>query len=119
MTLAKRVETYFEGRNTGCIVPFDSVCALAVAAARFYCGYADIEDRAGVSLGANITDSEWAIIGPLFRLYVDREQALQLESARIMGIDSFGRASSEVEADIRMEEDELPRKAFSMIVVSV
>lgn len=59
-----------------------------------------------------ITESDWALIRPLFLLYCEREQALMLESSRVMGVDVFGRATSEVQGDITAYESDLPRKAF-------
>lgn len=59
-----------------------------------------------------VSPSDWAIIRPLFLLYCEREQALMLESSRVMGVDVFGRSSSEVLQDINTAEAELPQKAF-------
>lgn len=66
-----------------------------------------------------VTPSDWAIIRPLFLLYCEREQALMLESSRVMGVDVFGRASSEVQQDINTAEAELPQKAFIQPVFSI
>ena len=68
----------------------------------------------------DITVSEWALIRPLFLLYIERENAIQLEASRMMGFDPFGRSSSEVNNDIAQAEAELPHKIFSIpIIVSV
>ncbi len=66
-----------------------------------------------------VSPSDWAIIRPLFLLYCEREQALMLESSRVMGVDVFGRASSEVQQDINTAEAELPQKAFVQPVFSI
>lgn len=88
-----------------------------------------IEDPVGVPLPPipfdELTDdtvvspSDWAIIRPLFLLYCEREQALMLEASRVMGVDVFGRASSEVQMDINTAETELPQKAFIQPAFSI
>lgn len=59
-----------------------------------------------------VIDDEWAIIRPLFDLYVERENAIHLEASRGLGVDVFGRTVSEVNLDIMQKEAELPRLAF-------
>lgn len=66
-----------------------------------------------------LTPSDWSIIRPLFLLYCEREQALMLESSRVMGVDVFGRASSEIQMDINTAELELPKKAFIQPVFTI
>lgn len=66
-----------------------------------------------------LTAGEWAVVLPLFSLYVERENAMRLEATRASGIDPYGRSSSEVSADIRMEEENLPAKAFTFAPISV
>ncbi len=73
----------------------------------------DVPEATEVSL------SDWSIIRPLFLLYCEREQALMLEASRVMGVDVFGRASSEVQQDINTAEAELPQKAFIQPVFSI
>ncbi|MDF0506607.1 hypothetical protein POK33_38295 [Burkholderia cenocepacia] len=66
-----------------------------------------------LSLETAITDSEWAIIRPLFMLYVERENARALEASRGLGVDPYGRSVDQIEGDIRQYEvTELPRLAF-------
>lgn len=65
-----------------------------------------------ITVDTEVTASDWALIRPLFLLYCEREQALMLESSRVMGVDVFGRSSSEVQQDITTYEAELPQKAF-------
>lgn len=98
----------------------ESVTAQAVAAVSFFAGFAvlsDTEQPIGETL--NLTDSEWGWIRPLFALYVEREQALQLEATRGLGADVFGRSSSEIATDIERQEAELPRRAFLQPVFTV
>ena len=73
----------------------------------------------------NITENllldygEYAIIKPLFLLYVERETALQLEASRQLGADVFGRSSSEISADINNYELQLQKLAFNQDIISV
>lgn len=60
----------------------------------------------------DLTTGEWALIRPLFVLYVDRENAILLEASRGVGADPYGRSASEVAADIQREEEALPGKCF-------
>lgn len=102
-----------------------SVLAQAVAATRLYAGYAHLVAHEGavpepeIDGHTDVTVSEWAIIRPLFLLYVERETAVQLEATRIMGADVFGRPSGEVASEIAQVEAELPHKAFYMPIVTV
>jgi hypothetical protein len=112
-------------RPAGNLLDGPSVLAQALAAARFYAGYAEIRANAGVSPVPEITGdteishSEWALIRPLFLLYVERETALQLEASRGLGMDVFGRSSSEVASDIAQFEAELPHRAFCRPILTV
>ena len=66
----------------------------------------------------DVTVSEWAIIRPLFILYVERETALQYEASRAMGIDPVGRSSDAVAGDIeRYESETMPKLAFSRLAI--
>lgn len=118
-------------RPAGNLLDADGVLAQAVAAASFYAGYAQITSRipdplavstappAPIGGATEISESEWALIRPLFVLYVERETACQLESARGFGMDVYGRSSSEVSSDIMQTEMELPHRAFVSLVVTV
>jgi hypothetical protein len=66
-----------------------------------------------------LTPSEWAIIQPLFNAYVDHENALRLEASRGLGLDVYGRSSSELASEIKQLEMDLPRKAFYQSIASV
>ncbi len=94
--------------------------AQAIAATWFYAGYAAIASApATIDESTEISLSEWAIIRPLFLLFIEREQALQLEASRGLGIDVFGRSVAEVESDIKNAEVEMPGKAFSREIVNL
>lgn len=123
--LASRFE--LSERPAGNLLDTPTVLAQAVAAASLYAGFAEIRSRVVVSpatppaiTGATeINESEWAIIRNIFMLYVERETALQLEASRGLGMDVFGRSSSEVAADITQAEMELPHLSFCMQIITV
>ena len=125
--LLSELATVFTGseRLAGNLLDDASVLAQAVAATRQYAGYAHLVAHDGtvpepeIYGHTDVTVSEWAIIRPLFLLYVERETALQLEATRVMGADVFGRSSSEVATDIAQMEAELPHRAFYMPIVTV
>lgn len=118
-------------RPAGNLLDDATLLAQGVAAVNYYAGYADLEAHLAIPVTepptpypaitstTDISVSEWAIIRPLFLLYIEREQALQLEASRGMGIDPFGRSSSEVAGDITNLETELPHRAFSQPIRTV
>jgi len=107
-------------REAGNILGDEAVNAQALAATLFYYGYGSLVSAPEIVDGTTeISDSEWALIRPLFLLYVERETALQLEASRGLGLDVFGRSASEVAADINAMEAEMPRRAFYQPIVTV
>jgi hypothetical protein len=60
-----------------------------------------------------LTFSELALIRPLFRLYVELENATHLEASRAMGLEAYGRSVAEITSDIKEAEAEMQHKAFS------
>lgn len=120
-------------RPAGNLLDTETVLAQAVAAASFYAGYAAITSRIPapvvfpalpapapvISGDTEISESEWALIRPLFMLYVERETALQLEASRGMGMDVYGRSTGEIAGDITQAEAELPRLAFCSVIITV
>jgi len=129
MTIDELVTRYTNSeRPVGNVIDILTVEAQAIAAVSFYAGYAALNMNAAllptdpvpvIDVTSDISVSEWAIIRPLFMLYVERENALHLEASRGMGIDVFGRTTSEISSDIQMLEDKIPLLAFSQPVVSV
>jgi hypothetical protein len=122
--LAQKFAT--QERPAGNLLDDPTVLAQAVAATRFYAGYASIRSREAavdpvpdIDGTTEISDSEWALIRPLFMLYAERETALQLEASRGMGIDPFGRTASEIAADIVQVEAEMPHRAFCQPILTV
>lgn len=79
-------------------------------------------DASNVLTGAqdfDLSPSEYALIWPLFRLYVEREDAIGLESSRSLGIEQYGRSTAEVEAAIVAYEEMLPKRAFMYEVITI
>ncbi len=115
-------------RPVGVLIMPETVESQAIAAASFYLGYALIHNGDNpveptqfpdITLDTDIDPSEWAVIRPLFLLYVERETALQLEATRGLGADPYGRSSSEVAADITQYEAALPQKAFAQPFITL
>ncbi len=105
-----------EERSVAVLLDESQVEALAKSAVSFYCGYADLASCPNTSLkditgDAVLTISEWAVIKPLFLLYVERETALQTEATGMQGVTGYGRNSSEVNMEIANLEREFPQKA--------
>lgn len=113
----------------GLIIEFEQVEALIKKAVERYAGYADLTyyvelevdsgDMDVIVDDAKISESEWVIIGPLFLLYVELQNAIALEASRGLGVDVFGRATSEIQTDITALEEALPSNAFYSEVVTV
>lgn len=110
---------------SGLFIGSPEVLMCAIQATRFYAGWATMTDaiaRQGpffVTGATTVTTDEWAIIAPLFRLYVERESAVVVEASRGMGIEQVGRSYAEVAADIAQLEEVLPQKAYVEEVWSV
>lgn len=97
-------------------------------AVRFYCGWqklaaADVaadlihdpitaDNGIGAGQDFDLTPSEYAIIRPLFDLYVEHENAMMLEASRGMGVDVFGRTVDVIQQDINQRELEMQKLAF-------
>jgi len=131
MTLTQLIAEFMASRLTGGLVLAESdVIKAIVKAVRFYAGYAEIKYFIGqvtpvlptlsqIDSNVTLTPSEWAIIQPLFNAYVDHENALRLEASRGLGLDVYGRSSSELASEIKQLEMDLPRKAFYQSIASV
>lgn len=116
------------------LLPPKQVLALALAAVRKYTAYGELAvqrlqreaweeafkrdastprpQAVAIDKDLMVIPSEWAVISDLWSLYMERDQAKQMEASRGLGVDAFGRASSEIEADIRAEHEALPMRAF-------
>lgn len=125
-TLVELAERFAsQERPAGNLLDESTLLAQLLAATRFYAGFAVIRSfetptpPRELGKDTEINDSEWALIRPLFMLYVERETALQLEASRGLGIDPFGRSASEVAVEIAQIEADMPRKAFCQPIVTV
>jgi hypothetical protein len=68
----------------------------------------------------DLTDGEWALIRPLYMLYIERANAVALEASRTLGVEMYGRTVSEIQQDIDREEKEnIPRLGFSCDVETI
>lgn len=123
-SIGERVTRLVEAERPIQLLPVTQVLELALAATRFYVGFADLgawqrEAEAwlpvppAVEAGTCLDESEWALIRPLLLLYVERETAFQLEASRGLGVEVFGRSTSEIAGEIAAYEAELPKRAFS------
>ncbi|ENV00360.1 hypothetical protein [Acinetobacter variabilis] len=113
-----------EERSVAVLLDESQVEALALAAVSFYCGYSDLDSCPNTSLrditkDAVLTIAEWAVIKPLFLLYIERETALQTEATGMQGVNGYGRNSSEVNAEIAALEREFPQKASSSAAFTI
>lgn len=145
-TIKEYADDFFENeRGTANILSAEQVLTLLIAAVRFYRGFTltEIEKQILVENGCkcnflgqcdvckdvknnfNITEKllldygEYSIIKPLFLLYIERETALQLEASRQLGVDVFGRSSSEISAEITNYEQLLQKLAFNQSIISI
>lgn len=132
-TIEDRVTAFLSReRAAGVLLEPEQVIAVAVAATLFYRGYALLDEHRArldadplaepleeVDEMTPLSDSEWALIRPLFLLYLERETSLLLEASRGLGVDVFGRSSSEIAGDITTEQAELPHRAFLSPIVSM
>lgn len=128
MLLSELVTGYMDNAPVGMLLDRPFVERCLKKAVRYYCGYAkltagdlapdqihdtiDATNGIGGAQDFEINPSEYAIIRPLFELYVEHENAMQLEASRGLGVDVFGRPVSEIQQDINQREQDLPKAAF-------
>ena len=135
MKLSDIVAAYVSNQPAGIVLDDSAISRLLKKAVRFYCGYATIRS---VTLADGVTHtpidatnsisggqdfdlspSEYGIIRPLFDLYVEAENAMNLEASRGLGVDVFGRQVSEIQQEIRQYETDLPRLAFVEPLITI
>lgn len=127
MKLSQLVEQYIADLPIGCVLTEEQIARSLRNATRQYCGYAILAsaeslDAVGAAPGGvdvDLSDSELAIIQPLWTLYLEKENALALEASKSQGAELFGRSVSEVVPSILEYELSLPRLAFSFAVRSI
>lgn len=139
LRLSDLIAGYLSPYPAGLVLDEPTVVKALLAAVRFYSGYAELSNappwpqpdgdgvhspvRADNDLfgesDVELTPSEWAIIRPLFLLYVERENTVHVEASRGLGADVFTRSTAEVLAAIESAEAALSLSAWFMPVESV
>lgn len=135
MRLSELVDDYLSNPPAGFMLERKAVERCLKNAVRRYSGYAQLSavelgedelhsavDASSLIDGAQDFDlnlSEYALIQPLFQLYVELENAISLEASRGLGVEVFGRTTSEINQDILQWEQSLPKAAFMEPVVSI
>lgn len=122
-TLQSLADTYFNKvRPVGLVISLDTVVAQAIKAAKIYEGsgeFRSFERGTEITAESQLEADEWAMLYPLFELYVEKENALILEAGRSLGIEPYGRSVSEISPDILQKEQELRSLAFAYDIVTV
>lgn len=135
MKLSALVAAYLASPPVGVVLAEAQIARCLKKAVRFYCGVAtltnapsgesqvhspiDATDSIEDAQDFDLTASEYALIRPLFDLYVELENAASLEAARALGLEVYGRATSEIYQDISARESEMPRLAFFEPVTTI
>lgn len=126
-TIASLVDNYLTvERPVSVVLDPATVLAQAVVAVKYYAGFAELIANDGVepplpavSEATELSNSEWSVIKPLFVLYIERESAIHQEASRGLGLDVFGRSTSEIAQDIANLELNMPMNAFYQPIVTV
>ncbi|WP_292999997.1 hypothetical protein [Nevskia sp.] len=129
-SIARLASEYIENsRSVGIVLELAQVQQQAMDALRFYAAYGPVASIPGGAANSAelrtltedtvLTVGEWGIVRPLFVLYVERENALHLESAESLGVQVYGRRSSEVTQDITQAEELVRFSAFSRPIIGV
>ncbi|NDY89702.1 hypothetical protein [Ideonella livida] len=119
MDLSQHAAAFAAQHTTGGLyLTADEVLSCAVSAVRELAGWAGLEDAAwngtteGVTAATVVSVDEWALIGPLFELLVERGNAQRLEACAGLGMPNPPRGSSEVAQSIETFRSNLPLAAF-------
>lgn len=134
-TISAWVSGLISQRPDSLMLDESQLIGLAIKASNAYSAYGALAEHLAIPIAdpapvppaqypvitavTDITVSEWGVIGPLFLLYVEYETALLMEASRGMGIDPYGRQSSEIMADITTMESNLPRMAWQRDVITI
>ena len=135
MKLSEIVAGFLENMPAGLVVPQETVQRSLKKTVRFYCGFAtirsleladgeihtpiDASDSIAGTQDFDLNASEYAIIRPLFELYVEHENATHLEASRGLGVDVYGRSVSEIQQEIMQREMDFPKLSFMEPPVTV
>lgn len=114
-SIKNRVLTEQKTRALNLVIDDDLIINIALKTVRFYEAYglfANFNRDIEINENMELQNSEWAMLRPLFDLYLERENAYVLESSRSLGVESYGRTVSEIVADINAKEMELQSLAF-------
>jgi hypothetical protein len=91
----------------------------AIAAARFYAAYGPVASMddvdppvTEVTADTELTTGEWALIRPLFLLYVERIEVRVQEASAAAGHVAVGRSAETVAGDIKAMEEAIPHMSF-------
>lgn len=124
MKVSQLVAQFFAVLPIGCALDEDQVTRNLREAITSYCGYRRLTDaQPGLDVAGNpdfdLTESEQALIKPLWHLKNDRENAAAFEVSRAQGADPFGRSVADCDAAIEQYLLALPSKSFCYEVVSI
>lgn len=124
MLISEMVGQYRSVReSTGLLLTPEELTECALNAARFYAGYGPLRLLPVGSItpdaATGLTIGELALVRPLFVLYAEREQAAMLEASRAANVDFYGRAVSEIAADIQAAEDRMSERAFVHKIITI
>ena len=125
ITIADWVDQHVDyERGAGQVLSVDEHIAQAVAATRTYLVSQTLRSdpentNPTITESTVVTVGEWGVIRPLYLLYVERETAIQIEASKVMGVEPWGRSSSEIAGEIARVEEELPRRAFFAPLVTI
>ncbi|MGE8046058.1 hypothetical protein ACQKO6_17880 [Pseudomonas monteilii] len=121
MKISQLVAQFFQVLPIGCALDEAQVARNLQEAVTAYCGYRRLTNARPESddQDFDLTDSELALIKPLWHLKNDRENASAFEVSRAQGAEPFGRSVAECDVAIAEYLLALPAKAFSFEVVSI
>lgn len=137
MKLSDILAAYMESVPVGIILDEDQITRHLKGAVRFFCGHAVLKNHPPIASGDavhspvnasndiegdqdfDLTLGEYALIKPLFYLYVELENATGLEASRGQGLDVYGRSASEIRQELTQLENDMPRIAYVEPIISV
>lgn len=124
MKVSQLVAQFFAVLPIGCALDEEQVTRNLREAITSYCGYRRLTDAqpeldAAGAPDFDLSDSELALIKPLWHLKNDRENASMFEASRSQGADPFGRSMAECDAAIEQYLLALPSKSFCFEVISI
>lgn len=135
MLLSEIITGFMENLPAGMVLGESDITRCLKKSVRLYAGYAtirsvviaegdihtlvDASDSISADQDFDLNQSEYAIIRPLFELYVESQNATHLEASRGLGVDVYGRTVSEIGQEILQKEMDFPKLCFMELPVSV